>query len=892
MITINGMECENGSGETILDVAQKNDIYIPTLCYHPCLPPQSACRLCIVEVEGARTLCPACSYPASDGLAIHTDTKRVERARRLLLELIIRSHELKCVTCDKNGTCELQRLAYEMGVERSRFGFTPREDVLDDSSPAIYREMDQCILCGRCVAACSRMMVNDFLGFTGRGAESRVSTAFFKPYGDSDCVMCGACVAACPVSALLDKRSLGKGRSFEMEKTTVVCPYCGVGCTFELNTRNGEYVRATTDEPQPVNGIMSCVKGKFGLDFINHSDRLKTPLIKEKGRFREATWDEVLGRIAKEFTAIKSEYGPDALGGFSSSKCTNEENYLMQKLVRAVFGTNNVDNCARLCHASTVAGLKRAFGSGAMTNSIDEVSRSDVLLVTGSNTTETHPVIGSLIKRAVRYGDTKLIVVDPRRIDLVEHADIWLRQNNGTDVAWINGMMNVILEEGLEDREYIDARCEGFGAMEATVERYTPEYVEGITGIPADDLRSAARLFASGDRSAIYYSMGITQHSNGTDNVLSIANLGMLTGNVGFEGTGVNPLRGQNNVQGACDLCALPNVLPGYQAVTDDELRAKFEAAWGVELPAEPGKGIVEILDAAAARDIRGLYIFAENPAVSDPDSNHVKKALERLDFLVVQDIFLTETAQLADVVLPSSCFAEKDGTFTNTERRIQRTHKALDPPGEAREDWRTICDVATALGYEMRYDHPSEIMDEIASLAPIYGGIAYDRLGKDGLQWPCTDRDHPGTKFLHEGEFAHGMGKFHAIDHRPPAEVPDEEYPLVLSTGRMLYHFHTGSMSRRADTLDTTVPEGYAEVNPATAKRYGVRDGDHIVLESRRGRIRTRANVTEKVDEGTIFVPFHFAEAAANVLTNPILDPVAKIPELKVCAVRMEKAR
>lgn len=891
MITIDGIEVPYIQDQTILQAALAAGISIPTLCYHPCLPEQSACRICVVEVEGARALCASCSYPVSDGMKIHTNSERVIKARLIVLELLLRTHELKCVVCDKNGTCELQKIAYDLGIERSRYGYKSREIPIDESSPAIFRDMDQCILCGRCVAACNELMVNEVLGFTGRGSESRVSTAFNDPLKDSTCVICGGCVTACPVSAIMDKQSLGKGREFEMEKTLVVCPYCGVGCTFDMLTKDNEYVRTSCQKLGFVNNIMSCVKGRFGFDFINHPDRLKTPLIKENEEFHKATWDEAYNLIAKKFGEIKTQHGGDALAGFSSSKCTNEENFLMEKLVRCVFGTNNVDNCARLCHASTVAGLKKAFGSGAMTNSIVEVEMSDVILVTGSNTTEAHPVIGSLIKRAVKYGNTKLIVVDPRKLELVKFGDVWLRQKNGTDVAWLNGMMNVILKEGLEDEKFISERCEEFEKLKETVKKYTPEYVEKITGIPADDLRKAARLYGKANKAAIYYAMGITQHSTGTDNVLSIANLAMLTGNVGFMGTGVNPLRGQNNVQGACDLGALPNTLPGYSDLTNPEIRGKFEKRWDVLLPDKVGKGVVEILNAAHAGEIKGLYVLAENPMVSDPDTNHVREALEKLDFLVVQDIFLTETAKLADVVLPGACFAEKDGTFTNTERRIQQSFQALAPPGDAKPDWQILYEVASKMGYQMTYDHPSEIMDEIAELAPIYGGIHYDRLTEAGQQWPCLDREHPGTVFLHKDKFARGKGLFHAVEFKPPAEEPDDEYPYVLSTGRILYHFHTGSMSRRAYTLDQTVPEGYVEIHPETATEVGVSDGEYVNVTSRRGTIKTKACITEKVAKGSVFIPFHFAEAAANVLTNPVLDPIAKIPELKVCAVKIQKA-
>ncbi|MHA1839381.1 MAG: molybdopterin-dependent oxidoreductase, partial [Candidatus Ranarchaeia archaeon] len=518
MITIDGKQYPFKPGQTVLEAAKENGISIPTLCYHPCLPPQSACRLCLVEVEGAKTLCASCSYPVYDGMKVQTRSTRVIKARRVILELILSSHELKCVVCDKNGACELQKIAYDMGIDKSRFGVVSRGLAADHSSPSIVLDMNQCVLCGRCVAACNEVMVNEVLGIIHRGSNSVVATAFETPLKESDCVQCGACLAVCPVSAILDHQSLGRGRPFEMQKTQVVCPYCGVGCILEVNTRDGEFIRVTTDEPGHVNGIMSCVKGRFGLDYVKHPDRITTPLIKQDGKFRKATWKEAYALISKQFMEIKRKFGADALAGFSSSKCTNEENYLMQKFVRCVLGTNNVDNCARLCHASTVAGLKRAFGSGAMTNSIEEIKETDVFLVTGSNTTETHPVIGSMIKRAVKYGGAKLIVVDPRKIELTQYADIWLRPRNGSDVAWINGMMNVILEEGLEDREFIEKRCVGFSDLVKTIKKYTPEYVEKITGIKPDELRAAAKLYASAGKAAIYYSMGITQHTTGTDN--------------------------------------------------------------------------------------------------------------------------------------------------------------------------------------------------------------------------------------------------------------------------------------------------------------------------------------------------------------------------------------
>jgi formate dehydrogenase alpha subunit len=539
-----------------------------------------------------------------------------------------------------------------------------------------------------------------------------------------------------------------------------------------------------------------------------------------------------------------------------------------------------------------VAGLVASFGSGAMTNSFSEIEGADVLLVIGSNTTEAHPVVGSAMKRVVKFHGTRLIVIDPRRTEIARAANIHLSPLPGTDVAYLNGMMNVIISEGLEDKQFIEERTEGFEELKKAVEKYTPEYVEEISGIPADDLREAARLYANAEKGMLFYTMGVTQHTSGTDNVMSVANLAMLTGNVGKESTGVNPLRGQSNVQGACDMGALSNVYPGYQSVTDDIIREKFETAWRVDLSPKVGLTIVEMIHAAHEGKVKGIYVMGENPMMSDPDVNHVKEALENVDFLVVQDIFLSETAQLADVVLPAASFAEKSGSLTNSERRVQLWRKAIEPVGESRPDWEIICDIATRMGYEMKYDSPAQIMDEIARLTPIYGGMSHDRLEGDGLQWPCPDKEHPGTQFLHKGRFSRGLGKFHAIEFRPPFEMPDEEYPLLLTTGRMLYHFHTGTLSRRSAGLDELHPEGKVEISPEDAAKLGIEDGDLVEVTSRRGKVVAKALVTDKSPVGTVFMTFHFREAAANLLTVSALDPVAKIPEYKVCAVKVEPAK
>ncbi|MBU0549734.1 MAG: formate dehydrogenase subunit alpha [Candidatus Omnitrophica bacterium] len=676
-----------------------------------------------------------------------------------------------------------------------------------------------------------------------------------------------------------------------MAKVLTTCIYCGCGCGLYLISDRMKLIGAYPSQNHPVSKGCLCVKGWNSYEFVNNLQRLKKPLIKKNGKLQTVTWDKAIDRVARKFKEINKKHGPDALGFLSSAKTTNEENYLAMKLARAVFKTNNVDHCARLCHASTVAGLTAAFGSGAMTNSIEEFENAEVILVTGSDTTEQHPLIGSRIINAIDKGTT-LIVIDPRKIELAKHAAIYAQPRFGADVAWINGMMNVIISEGLDAKEYIRERTEGYEELKELVKDYSLEYVEKIAGIPKDKLIDAARIYARAKKAMIVYTMGITQHTTGVDNVKSLANLAMLTGHVGFESTGVNPLRGQNNVQGACDVGALPDVYSGYQPVTNASIRKKFESAWGVKnLPDKAGLTVTEIIKSAGEGKIRGLYIIGENPVLSDPDSNQVRACLEKIEFLVVQDIFLSETAEYADVVLPAASYAEKDGTFTNTERRVQRIRKVINPPGQARADWQIICEVAERCGYKgMNYSRPSEIMDEIASVTPMYAGISYDRLEPFGLQWPCSTKEHPGTKFLHKDRFSKGKGTFSPRPYIPPNELPDEEYNFILSTGRTYWHWHTGTMTRRTSTLDREVPTAYVEIHPNDAQGLGIKKDDMLRVSSRRGRIELKARITEKSQEGSVFIPFHFKEAAANVLTNPAIDPIAKIPEYKVCAVKIEK--
>jgi formate dehydrogenase alpha subunit len=890
-LTIDGREISVNPGITIYWAAKKLGIEIPHLCYDEDLPPMSACRLCVVEVEGMRNLAVSCSHPVSEGMVVHTDTERVWRARRMNLELILSDHNVECITCEKSGNCLLEKYAYEFGIKEPSFPGVKNEHVIRDDDPFIIRDYNKCILCGRCVYVCSEIQYDNAIGIAERGFPARVSTSFDKALQETTCVSCGRCISVCPVAALTEKSRIGKGREWELEKVRTICPYCGCGCTVEMNVKNGKLVKVTTPGDNTVNSGNLCVKGKFGLHFINHADRLTTPLVKRNGSFHEASWKEALDLIVKNLDRIKKKHGPDSIGGLSSAKCTNEENYIFQKFMRACIGTNNVDHCARLCHSSTVAGLARAFGSGAMTNSMKELRNAECIFVTGSNTTEAHPIIALEMKAAVKRNGAKLIVADPRKIDLVRFSTIWLRQKSGTDVALFNGLMYVILSEGLEDREFIEQRTENFDDLYERVMKYSPDRVEEITGVPSEHIVEAARIYAKAKTASIVYSMGITQHTTGTDNVLSLANLAMLTGNVGKKSTGVNPLRGQNNVQGACDVGALPNVYPGYQRVDDGAIQQKFEKAWETSLSPKAGLTVVEMLHGAEDGSIKAMYMMGENPFLSDPNVNRVRKDLEALEFLVVQDIFLSETAQQADVVLPAASFAEKDGTFTNTERRVQLLHEVIPPPGEARSDWEIICEVSSRLGYPMAYTGTAQIMDEMARVMPIYSGISHGRIRKIGLQWPCPDKKHPGTPFLHNGMFTRGKGLFSAVDFIPPAELPDEEYPYVLTTGRILYHFHTGTMSRRVEGLNEVRPDGFVEVHPSDAKTLGLKDGDFAEIGSRRGTVTARCVVTERSRPGAVFMAFHFREAAANILTNDALDPVAKIPEFKVCAVKIKKA-
>ena len=667
------------------------------------------------------------------------------------------------------------------------------------------------------------------------------------------------------------------------------CPYCGTGCGFYLKVRDGELAGVAPSKTHPVSQGRLCVKGVISWEGVIGGDRIKEPLVKRNGRFVEVGWDEALDLVARKFGDLKEKYGPDSLGVWGSARCTNELNYLAQKLARAVFGTNNVDHCARTCHSPTVAGLVRAFGSGAMTNSIDEIKDAACIFAIGSNTSEAHPLIGWRVRTAKDKG-AKLIVCDPRKIDIARYADIHIQHYPGTDIALLNCLMNIIISEGLEDKAYVKSRTEGLEELKKVTEKYTPEYTSAIVGVDAELLIKAAKLYAKTKPASVLYTLGITEHTVGTENVMSVANLAMLTGNVGVESGGVNPLRGQNNVQGACDMAALPNFYVGYQRVDDAAVQEKFEKAWGVKLSPKLGLTTTDQVMQAKEGKIKGLYIIGEDPLTSDPNITEVRQSLERLEFLVVHELYMSPTAQMADVVLAGASFAEKTGTFTNSERRVQLINKAIEPIGNSRADWEIVCEVATRMGYPFTYAGSAEVMDEIAALAPIYGGISHDRLRKVGLQWPCPDKSHPGTKYLHKGKFTRGRGKFHGIEDKPPAEVPDDQYPFILSTGRMRFHYNTGTMTRRTHLLDREFPFMFVEVNDKDAEELGIRDMGKCRVSTRRGRLTVKARVSDKVKRKVLWMPFHYVEAPANLLTNDAFCPIARTGEYKACAAKLEK--
>jgi len=886
-LTIDNLEIVAEKGTTILKAALDNGIYIPHLCYHPDLEPVGVCRLCMIEIQG-RGLTISCRAPVEEGIEVKTESTEIDKVRKVAMELLVANHNVNCLACAQNNQCAIQKLAAYVGIDEKRMEQLRKTEgniPLDTSNPFFDRDPNKCVLCGICVRTCDEIQKVGGIDFTFRGPRTVVGTFDNKPIAESRCESCGECVVRCPVGALIPKNFQRPTREVK-----TVCPYCGVGCSFYLGVRGGKIVGTRGDIDSPVNMGCLCVKGRFGFDFVNNPDRLKRPLVRKNGRLTETTWETALKLVAENL----SIYHGNEFAALSSAKCTNEENYLIQKFTRQIMGTNNIDHCARLCHAPSVAGLVQSLGSGAMTNSIDEITDSACIMAVGTNTTAAHPIIGLRIKKAVSRG-AKLIVANPKKIELCRFAHLFLQHRPGSDVALLMGMMRVIVEENLIDKKFIDEKCENFESFRESLKYYDADFVTKTTGVSWDKIQKAARCYATEKPASIFYAMGITQHTHGTDNVLATSNLALLTGNIAKASTGVNPLRGQNNVQGACDLGALPNVYPGYQRVDNQKVRDKFEKAWNISLSADPGLTHVEIFDDIERENIKALYIVGENPVISEANSHHVTESLKHLNFLVVQDIFLSETAQLADVVLPAASFAEKDGTFTNTERRIQRIRKAIEPIGQARPDWWITSEIARKMGKTgFEFSGPEEIMEEIASLTPSYHGITYDRLEQSGLQWPCPATDHPGTPILHTERFAtaNGKGKLVPLDYKPSAEVPDSKYPFILTTDRSIFHFHTGTMTRNVRGMDLLNGRELLDINPADAARLGIETNTPVQVSSRRGKVSVRANVTNICPPGVVSMTFHFAETPTNVLTNAALDPVAKIPETKVCAVRIEKSQ
>ncbi|HEX6303731.1 MAG TPA: formate dehydrogenase subunit alpha [Anaerolineales bacterium] len=925
-LTINGQAIEVQEGQTVLEAAQQNGIIIPTLCYHKDLSPDGSCRLCVVEVEGWGREVASCTLEASNGMTVHTETPALIQSRRKMLDLLLHHyHDAGYASTDRHQTEFMHWVNHYNAGVATDFEPQARYPVNSDPNPFVWVDLNKCILCTRCVRACEEIQGRFVWGVGQRGAEAKIIAGADTTMLSARCESCGACVAYCPTGALDDKLSVGSGMPDKLVTTT--CPYCGVGCNFDLNVKDDRIIRVTSNPNAAVNGMHLCVKGRYGYDYIHHPDRLTKPRVRkylldggsrapeeDRGDWVEVDWDTALGIVARKFVQIKKETGPDAVAVLTSAKCTNEENYLMQKFSRQVIGTHNVDHCARLCHSSTVAGLAMCFGSGAMTNTMrDIVENANAIFIIGSNTTEQHPVFGTQIRRAVNQRGLQLVVADPRAIDITEFSALHLKQKPGTDVALINGLMNIILDKGWHDQAFIEARTEGFEEFRQTVNKYTPEEVAKITGISVEELHAAASLLALNKPMAVIWAMGITQHTTGVMNVLSLGNLQMLLGNMGLPGGGTNPLRGQNNVQGACDMGGLPNVFPGYQRVTDQDSREKFASAWSLKSTAaekaaepafgdQPGLTVTEIVNQAGKGDVRAIYILGENPVMTDPDVNHVKECLQACEFLVLQEIFPSETSQYADVLLPGSSWAEKSGTFTNTERRIQLVRPAFPPPGEARTDWRITVEVAKRVlelqglqpvgphaGWE--FDSPSQVQDEIAALTPSYAGVTHARLELgEQLLWPVKSGDHPGTPILHVGQFTRGKGKFHTCEHLPAEELPDSEYPLYLTTGRVLYHWHGGEMTRRAKGLNEVYPETLVEISPEDAAFIGLNGTDKVKVTSRRGEMIARVAVTDRVAAGVVFGNFHFPDHQnVNNLTIAALDPVAKIPEYKVCAVKVE---
>jgi formate dehydrogenase major subunit len=899
-LEIDGRPVTVPAGTSLMRAAVEAGIPVPKLCATDSVDAFGSCRLCLVEIEGRKGTPASCTTPAEPGMKVKTQSPKLARMRRGMMELYISDHPLDCLTCSANGNCELQDMAGVVGLREVRYGYDGANHLQpgkDTSNPYFSFEPSKCIVCSRCVRACEEVQGTFALTIEGRGFASKVS-AGGTSFLNSECVSCGACVQACPTATLIEKSVTEKGQGDRTVVTT--CAYCGVGCSFKAELRGNEVVRMVPYKDGKANHGHSCVKGRFAWGYATHKDRILKPMVRTKitDPWREVTWEEAINHAASEFKRIQAKHGKESIGGITSSRCTDEETYLVQKMVRAAFGNNNVDTCARVCHSPTGYGLKNTFGTSAGTQDFDSVDAADVIMVIGANPTDAHPVFASHMKKRLREG-ARLIVVDPRRIDLVKtphvKAEYHLPLRPGTNVAMINALAHVVVTEGLVDEAFVKERCD-VAAFEQwrkfiAEERNSPEASEAATGVPAADVRAAARLYATGGNAAIYYGLGVTEHSQGSTMVIGMANLAMATGNIGKKGVGVNPLRGQNNVQGSCDMGSFPHEFSGYRHVSDNKVRESFEFAWGVPLQSDPGLRISNMLDAACDGTFKGLYVQGEDIVQSDPNTQHVAAGLAAMECVVVQDLFLNETASYAHVFLPGSSFLEKDGTFINAERRIGMVRKAI-PPMAGYADWEITMLLSAALGYPMEYQHPSEIMDEIARLTPTFAGVTYEKLERLGsVQWPCNEKAPEGTPVMHIGGFVRGKGRFMITEFIPTDERTTDRFPLILTTGRILTQYNVGAQTRRTDN-NVWHNEDVLEIHPWDAENRGINDGDLVSLTSRAGEITLPARISERMQPGVIYTTFHHAMTGANVVTTEFSDWATSCPEYKVTAVQVQLAK
>ena len=867
-ITIDGKKIQVARGTTVLNAARDLDIDIPTFCDHKYLLPFGSCRMCVVEVEGSDRLFASCVVPVTDGMEVHTNTARVQRAREAVLELLLTYHPLECPVCPQSGRCLLQDLVFEHGRDYGRFGHIDVEKRIDHLSPLIEMNQNRCILCGRCVRICDEVQAEGEFDFTGRGFPTVVEPTFAKPM---DCEFCGQCVQACPVGSLYSRIFKHTAPTWELTQVRTTCPFCGVGCTLDLEVKGDHiyHVLGVDDEGSNNNGFLCC-KGRFGYEYVHHPDRITEPMVRQEGELVPVTWEEAYEYIAQGMERIRSEDGPDALGGISSARCTNEENYLFQKFMRAVVGTNNVDSIARFGHFPGMEALRKAFGVEAPTNSLNDLQHSDLIFAIDSNITEDDHVAGLKVLKQVRSGNAKLIAANTRGVKITRFADSWMQHNAGTSVALLNSMAFVILEEGLEDKVFCSTRVTGLDELRESLGGSEPEKMEAVTGVKAGVVREAARTIASAENVTILITLGGASPYTGEDTVAAAANLALITGNVGKVGAGIIPLSEYNNIQGSMDMGALAEFLPGYQPVADEGIRTWFEGQWGVKLPSGSGLDAMSMIEAAAEGKVKGMYIMGENPLSSFPDQERMIEAMKKLDLLVVQDMFLTETALFADVVLPTSCGPEKNGTFTNTDRRVQRIRKAIESPGKTRDDWKILTELSEAMGYSNGIGSAMEVLDEITRMVPFYAGIVPERLEKNGIHWPCPRPDHPGTEVLHLDRFPSGLGRTRPVQFQEPKKATPN-YPYLLIPGTILYH--SGTTTTMAKGLNAVAPTAIAEINPADARELELKTKDWVRLTSRKGITEVEVKVTERNMAGTIFVPTHFREVPVNALIG--YDPV-----------------